>query len=104
MRHVFPNGAVLDDSASSSSLAVASTGGFGGALVQTASTGFLGSTGGGDSVIVADAAGILQLEVAYGGEAATTRASRSCPISTATPVPGSEVSPDGSLWSPGPDR
>lgn len=103
VRHVFPNGTVLDDQCVIVIFGGGDpTGGFGGALVQTASTGFLGLNNGGDSVIVADAAGILQLEVAYGGEAGDNQSITLVPdIYGDAYAKHSEVSPDGSLWSPG---
>jgi hypothetical protein len=102
-RHVFPNGTVLDDQC----VIVIFGGGnpigdFGGALVQTASTGFLGLNNGGDTVSVFDSAGALQLEVVYGGEGGDNQSITLVPdVYGETFSKHSEVSSDGSLWSPG---
>ena len=67
-RHVFPPGTVVADQCSIVVFGGGSpTGGFGGAVVQTASGGFLGFNNSGDTVTISDGAADVAT-VVYGGE------------------------------------
>src|SRR6056297_3610583 len=68
VRHTFPAGSVLTDGCGIVVFGGGSpTGGFGGMVVQTASTGFLGFNNGGDAVTLNDGT-TDQASVSYGGE------------------------------------
>ncbi|MDG2291307.1 MAG: lamin tail domain-containing protein [Phycisphaerales bacterium] len=102
-RHVFANGTVLDDQCVIVIFGGGTpTGDFGGALVQTASTGYLGLNNSGDTVSITDQAGAVMLEVLYGSEAGDNQSiTRSPDVYGDTFFKHSEIAPDGSLWSPG---
>ncbi len=69
VRHTFPNGTVVPDGGTIVIFGGGDpTGLFGGAIVQTASTGFIGLNTGGDQVILSDNAGNVLTQVAFGDE------------------------------------
>ncbi len=102
-RHIFPVGTVLDDQCAIIVFGGGTpTGDFGNALVQTASTGYIGLNNSGDTVSITDDGGGLQLQVIYGSEGGDNQSlTRSPDVYGETFYKHSEVASDGSLWSPG---
>jgi len=102
-RHVFPIGTVLEDQCSMILFGGGTpTGDFGGALVQTASTGYIGLNNGGDTITIADETGVAVLSVTYGSEGEHNQSITLVPDVYGTVYfKHSEVAPDGSLFSPG---
>ncbi len=103
-RHTFPAGTVIADQCSVLVFGGgAPVGGFGGALVQTASGGALGLNNGGDSVTVSDGASI-SIGVSYGSEGGSDESITLDPDVTGIPpyVRHSAASgSDGRSYSPG---
>lgn len=102
-RHTFPAGTVVPDQC-----AIVVFGGgtpfgaFGNALVQTASTGFLGLNNGGDSITVADDLGNTIASHAYvSGDATDQAATRDPDISGGFIAHSLAAGAGGSLFSPG---
>jgi hypothetical protein len=102
-RHVFPAGSIIEDQC----VLVLFGGGtpmgdFGGAAIQTASSGYLGLNNSGDTITITDGAGVIQLELTYGSEGGDNQSiTRSPDVYGDAFFKHSEVAPDGSLWSPG---
>ena len=103
VRHTFPAGTVLTDGCGIVVFGGGSpTGGFGGMVVQTASTGFLGLNNGGDSVTLNDGA-VDQAAVSYGGEGGANQSlTRDPDLTGATLVQHTTATgAGGALFSPG---
>ena len=103
VRHEFPIGTVLDDQCAFVLFGGGTPiGSFGDSIVQTASTGSLGLNNGGDTITLTDGNGDVALSVTYGSEAGNNQSITLAPDVFGTVfVRHSEVSADGSLFSPG---
>ena len=77
-------------------------GDFGGAIIEVASTGYLGFNNGGDTVSLIDTAGNVVLEVTYGSEGGDNQSlTRYADVYGETFYKHSTVASDGALFSPG---
>ena len=102
LRHTFPAGTTV---AANCAIVVfgggTPTGDFGGSVVQTASTGFLGLNNGGDSIDVLDGGGAVVASAAYTNEAPDQSLTLAPDIS-GTPTPHTTAAGSaGALFSPG---
>ncbi|MCH2141918.1 MAG: lamin tail domain-containing protein [Phycisphaerales bacterium] len=101
-RHTFPFGTIVGDGC-----AVVVFGGgepagdFGGAIVMTASSGYMGLNNGGDTITIRDANGTIQLEEAYGSAGNNQSITRNPDVFGTDWADHSTVAPDGALFSPG---
>jgi len=104
LRHTFPAGTTI---ANGEAIVVfgggTPTGDFGGATVQTASTGALGLNNGGDTITFASAASVVQAEVSYGGEGGSDESLTLDPDVTGTAYVqhSGATGSGGALFSPG---
>ena len=101
-RHVFPTGTVI---ANGCSVVVfgggTPTGSFGGSLVQTASTGFIGLNNSGDTIDILDAGGATVVTTSYTNSAPDESLTLD-PDITGVPIPHSTAAgAGGALFSPG---
>ena len=103
VRHTFASGTVLGDGCAIVIFGGGTpTGNFGGAIVDVASSGFLGLNNTGDTVTLADESGGVQAEVVYGAEGGDNQSLTRWPdIYGANFFKHSTVASDGALWSPG---
>jgi predicted extracellular nuclease len=103
-RHTFPSGSVIADQCAIVVFGGGSPlGAFGGAVVQTASSGALGLNNGGDTVTLDDG-GSLLLSVGYGGEGGNNQSLTLDPDVTGIPPyvqHGSAGGSSGTFFSPG---
>ena len=77
-------------------------GDFGGAIIEIASTGYLGFNNSGDTITLLDAAGVPVVEVTYGGEGGDNQSLTRYPdVFGDTFYKHSTVAVDGALFSPG---
>ncbi|MHC5023565.1 MAG: lamin tail domain-containing protein [Planctomycetota bacterium] len=104
LRHVIPAATVIEDQCA----LVVFGGGvplgiFGGATVQTASTGSLGLNNGGDSVIILDPLGLLVAVTTYGGEGGNNQSLTLNPDITGTvyELHSTIIEANGALYSAG---
>lgn len=105
LRHTFPASTIIPDQCA---IVVfggnTPTGSFGGATVQTASTGSLGMNNGGDSVILADDGATTQAEYSYGSEGGNNQSlTRDPDITGSDPLiqHSGATGAAGALFSPG---
>ncbi len=104
LRHTFPAGSIIADQCSVVVFGGGSPlGAFGGATVQTASSGALGLNNGGDSILLSDGA-LTMISVSFGGEGGSDESLTLDPDVTGTPPyvqHGVAVGSSGTLYSPG---
>ena len=103
VRHIFPSGTLVDAGCAIVVFGGGSpTGAFGGAVVQTASAGFLGLNNGGDTVTLNDTTTDVATYT-YGSEAADQSVTRDPDITGSEPlvVHGTATGSGGALYSPG---
>ena len=102
LRHTFPFGTIVGDGCGVVIFGGGTpTGDFGGAIVMVSSSSTLGLNNGGDTITIADADGIVQLEVVYGSAGANQSITLNPDVYGIEYVNHSDVAPDGSLFSPG---
>jgi hypothetical protein len=105
VRHVFPPGTIVSDECAIVIFGGGiPTGAFGGALVQTASTGLLGLNNSGDTITLRDLSNTVRASYTYGAEGGNDQSlTRNPDITGSEPlILHSTADPvDGSLFSPG---